>query len=65
MGELKLATLRKNNEWTQLEVANRIGITKAAYSNIETGKRNPSYVVTVKLQNLFNESIDKLLDTTK
>lgn len=63
MKNLKLATLRKNNEWTQLEVANRIGITKAAYSNIETGKRNPSYTVTVKLQNLFNESIDKLLDT--
>lgn len=63
MANLKLATLRKQNEWTQLEVAKRIGITKAAYSNIETGKRNPSYGVTVKLQNLFNESIDKLLDT--
>jgi putative transcriptional regulator len=63
MVNLKLATYRKQNEWTQLEVANRIGITKAAYSNIETGKRNPSYTVTVKLQNLFNESIDKLLDT--
>ncbi|MBU5333596.1 helix-turn-helix transcriptional regulator [Anaerocolumna aminovalerica] len=63
MSNLKLATLRKQNEWTQLEVAKRIGITKAAYSNIETGKRNPSYAVTVKLQNLFNESIDKLLDT--
>ena len=42
--------------WSQEVVAEKIGITKSAYSNIETLKRNPSYEVLVKLENLFNLS---------
>lgn len=42
--------------WTQVQAADRVGITKAAYSNIETGKRKPSYDVLVKLENLFGKS---------
>ncbi|MEF9983749.1 MAG: helix-turn-helix transcriptional regulator [Oscillospiraceae bacterium] len=63
MRKTRLATLRQENKWTQQEVAVRIGISKSAYSNIETKKRNPSIKVIVKLQNLFDESIDKLLGT--
>lgn len=53
--------IRLKNKWTQEYVANLIGITKASYSNIETGKRNPSLSIALKMQNIFNESIEILL----
>lgn len=53
--------IRLKNKWTQEYVANLIGITKASYSNIETGKRNPSLSIALKIQNIFNESIEILL----
>lgn len=42
--------------WTQNYVANAAGITKAAFHNIETGARKPSYDVLIKLLNLFEYS---------
>lgn len=59
--KLNIALLRAKKEWSQEYVSKRIGITKQAYSNIETGKRKPSYKVIVLLQKLFNQSIDYLL----
>ena len=34
-------------------VAEKLGITKSAYSNIETLKTKPSYKILVKLENLL------------
>lgn len=39
--------------WTQVEVAKRIGLTKTAVHDLETGKQLPSYKVLVKLEDLF------------
>lgn len=44
---------RINRGWTQAQVAELTGITKAAYRNIEAGIRKPSYDVLVKLLDLF------------
>lgn len=44
---------RLKRRWTQDYVATAIGITKAAYSNIESGIRNPSYHTLIKLLDLF------------
>lgn len=57
--------IRLNNGWTQQYTADKIGITKASYSNIETGKRNPSLKVALKLQKLFGNSIERLLNSEK
>jgi len=51
---------RKERNMTQEYVANEIGITKQAYSNIENGNKNPSYEVVCKLEDLFNKSHRKL-----
>lgn len=56
MQYLNIAIVRNKNNLSQLEVAKKIGITKSAYSNIETGKRKPSYDVLVKLEDLFKLS---------
>ena len=44
---------RLKRKWTQEYVAKQIGVTKAAFQRIETGRRKPSYSVLVKLLNLF------------
>ena len=44
---------RIKNGWTQEFVATQTGVTRTAYSLIETGKRKPSYDVLVKLLDLF------------
>lgn len=58
----KLKQLRLENGWTQQNVADKIGITKSAYSNIENQNRSPSLKVAVQLQKLFGLPIEKLLE---
>ncbi len=53
MKTTKMRQERLKNEWTLEYVAEKLGITKAACSNIETLKRRPSYEVLVKIENLF------------
>ena len=58
----QLKQIRLENKWTQQYVADKIGITKSAYSNIENQNRSPSLKVAIQLQNLFGLSIEKLLE---
>ena len=46
---LKIRQERIQRGWTQGFAARQIGMTKAAYRNIETGQRKPSGVVSKKL----------------
>lgn len=61
MNSTRIKQKRLQCGWSQELVAEKIGITKSAYSNIETLKRRPSYEVLVKLENLFNLSHRDLL----
>jgi transcriptional regulator with XRE-family HTH domain len=58
---LRIRQERIKKNWSQSSVAVKLGITKSAYSNIETLKRRPSYEILVKLENLFNLSHRELL----
>lgn len=58
-----LKQLRNEKGFTQSYVANKIEISNRQYQRIENKESKPSYDVIIKLQSLFNESIDKLLDT--
>ena len=58
----QLKQIRLENKWTQQYVADKIGITKSAYSNIENQNRSPSLKVAIQLQNLFGLSSEKLLE---
>ena len=51
---LKIRQERIQKGWTQGFVARQIGLTKAAYRNIETGQRKPSYDVLIQLLDLFD-----------
>lgn len=47
---------RINRGWSREDVAEKAGVTAEAIRLIETGLRNPSYPVLVKLEDLFGMS---------
>lgn len=47
---------RISRGWSQAQTAEAVGVTKAAYRNIEAGIRKPSYDVLIKLLELFDYS---------
>lgn len=57
----RLSKLRTAKKLTQQDIANKLGITRQAYSFYETGKREPDYETLKKLVDLFEVSIDYLL----
>lgn len=52
---------RERRGWSQTQTAKSVGITKAAYRNIEAGVRKPSYDVLIKLLDLFDYSDPRVL----
>ena len=57
----KIAQLRKSHNMTQLELADKIGISFQAVSNWERGNSMPDISKLPELASLFNVSIDELL----
>ncbi len=57
----RLKALRKSRGMTQLQAAERIGISKAMVSSYELSARQPSYGVLVKLAALYGVTTDYLL----
>lgn len=57
----KLRTLREARGLTQLQVANRIGVSKAMISAYETASKAPSLKVLIRLSRLFGVSVDYLI----
>lgn len=62
MNYLRIARLGKS--MTQDELSHILGITVRTYQYIEYGQRKPSYDVILKLQTLFQCSIEVLLSNT-
>jgi len=61
MYEIKLRELRENKKVTQNEVAIYLNISRSAYSQYESGKRQMNYETLLLLADFFNVSIDYLL----
>ncbi len=57
----RLITLRKERGVLQKDIAKEIGITAAAYSLYEKGKREPSLGTLQKMADYFNVSADYLM----
>jgi transcriptional regulator with XRE-family HTH domain len=57
----QLLHLRKQMNVTQEEVAGPIGISRAALSHYETGRREPDYDTLQRFANFFNVSVDFLM----
>lgn len=59
-GFLKLKEMRKNNKITSKEMANKLGISRAFYCQIENRTRRLSYAMAVKISNIFNTKPDSI-----
>jgi len=58
----KIIELRKQNNYTQAFVAEKLGIKQSSYQKYEADKARPEYENLVKLAKLYDVSIDYLLD---
>lgn len=55
-----IVKFRNLNNWTQKEVAQKIGITTSYLGMIELGVRTPSLEIAYKIAQLFNVSIEDI-----
>lgn len=53
--------LRRKNGWTQVEMAEMLGVDRSYLSEIETGKKDPSLRVMKTIADGFGLSLSQLL----
>lgn len=58
----KLQELRKLKGYSQSELANLVGVSRSAIAGYENGYTQPSLEILCKLCEIFNISIDSLMD---
>jgi len=56
----RLKVLRAENNWTQEELAQRVGVSRQAINAIETGKYDPSLPLAIKLGKLFGKPVEEM-----
>lgn len=61
----RLKKLRKDAGLTQVDVAEKLGISQPAYASWERGIKKPTQDNLVKIAKLFNASIDTLVSNDK
>lgn len=59
---MRLKELRKERGLTQKEIANMLSITQMSYSYYERGLREPEIALLIKLSEIFNVSVDYLIE---
>lgn len=60
LGE-RIKALRERREWTQTELAKRVGISKSVMSRIEAGKKPVDDLLLIKFTEVLERSSDYLL----
>ncbi len=56
-----ISKLRYEKGYSQIEMAEKLGVTKGAVGMWETDKRKPDYDALIKIADLFNVTTDYLL----
>lgn len=64
MGD-KIIRLRKENGWSQQELAKKVGTSGAIIGRYERGEMAPSVEVAKKIADAFNATLDYLVDDSK
>jgi putative transcriptional regulator len=60
---IKVERAKKN--WTQAELADKIGVSRQAVNSIETGKYVPSTVLALKMAKVFGTTVEAIYQLEK
>lgn len=55
-----LKRVRSELKYTQEDVAKKLGISRATYTNIELGNKKPSFDLAIKIKKVFNCKDDEI-----
>ena len=56
----RLRVLRAEREWSQQDLAERLGVSRQSVSAIETGKYDPSLPLAFRIADLFELKIEEI-----
>jgi len=56
----RLKVLRAERDWTQEDLATRLGVSRQTINAIETGKYDPSLPLAFKIARVFADSIEAI-----
>lgn len=55
-----LATLRKENSFSQRDLANLLGVSSGTIAMWETGRRRPTLARAIEVAKIFNVQVEKI-----
>lgn len=58
----RIRVLRAERDWSQAEVAERLGIARQTVNALEAGKYAPSLPLAFKISKLFDAPVDQIFD---
>jgi putative transcriptional regulator len=58
----RLRVLRAEKEWSQADLADRLGVSRQTVNAIETEKYDPSLPLAFKIARLFRITIEQIFD---
>ena len=58
----RIRVLRAEQEWSQAEVADKLGIARQTVNALETGKYAPSLPLAFKISKLFQLPVEQIFD---
>jgi putative transcriptional regulator len=56
----RLKVLRAERDWSQLDLAERLGVSRQSVNAIETGKYDPSLPLAFRIADLFGLAIEEI-----
>lgn len=60
--ENRLKVLRAERDWSQADLAERLGVSRQTVNAIERGKYDPSLPLAFKLARMFGRRIEEIFD---
>lgn len=60
----RIRDLREDNDLTQRQVAQMLGMSQTGYSKYETGENDIPTAILIKLANFYKTSVDYILERT-
>ncbi|MCG8443351.1 MAG: helix-turn-helix transcriptional regulator [Caulobacterales bacterium] len=58
----RLKVLRAERDWSQADLAARLGVSRQSVNAIETGKYDPSLPLAFKIARLFERPIEEIFE---